>query len=189
MRRHVPAHAASAPPVPSRIAPSRPAATVRSSVVGNADAAGHAIAGLRVLVVDDDPDTVQLLAELLGQRSVDVRVSGSVEQALAEVARETPDLIISDIAMPGRDGYDLLKQVRTQIDAPMPVMAVSAYARVEDRARSAHAGFVAHVAKPLDVDELLVAIAEATGRTPDRRRRAATPGAASHGRFRAGVAT
>jgi signal transduction histidine kinase/ActR/RegA family two-component response regulator len=152
---------------PERAAlPLRQTAGAHAAAIGNADTAGRAIAGLRVLVVDDDPDTVQLLAELLGQREVVVRVSGSVEQAVAELARETPDLIISDIAMPGRDGYDLLKHVRTQVAPSLPVLAVSAYARVEDRARSAHAGFAAHVAKPLDIDELLVAMAAATGRTP-----------------------
>ena len=154
-------------PTPGRVPPPpRPAAEAQASSFGNADAAGRAIAGLRVLVVDDDPDTVHLLAELLGQRGVDVRTSESVDQALAELARDTPDLIITDIAMPGRDGYDLLKEVRAHVASRVPVLAVSAYARVEDRARSAHSGFAAHVAKPLDVDELFVAMAEATGRTP-----------------------
>jgi CheY-like chemotaxis protein len=147
------------------VLPARQTVDARAAAIGNADAAGRAIAGLRVLVVDDDPDTVQLLAELLGQHEVVVHVSGSVEQAVVELARETPDLIISDIAMPGRDGYDLLKHVRAQIASELPVLAVSAYARIEDRARSAHAGFAAHVAKPLDIDELLVAMAVATGRT------------------------
>jgi len=65
-----------------------------------------------------------------------------------------------------RDGYDLLKHVREQVPERVAMLALSAYARSEDRARSAQSGFAAHLAKPLDVDELLVAIADATGRSP-----------------------
>jgi CheY-like chemotaxis protein len=118
-----------------------------------------------VLVVDDDRDALHLLVELLEQRAATVRTARSVDEAVAEIARERPDVIITDIAMPVRDGYDLLKHVREQVPERVPVLALSAYARTEDRARSAQSGFAAHLAKPLDVDELLVAIADATGRT------------------------
>ena len=150
------------------VSTSAAAAQVRAAAEGGgagSDGAGRAIAGLRVLVVDDDADAVQLMVAILEQRGADVRTALSVDDALGEVARERPDVIITDIAMPGRDGYDLLKHVREQIPDRVPILAVSAYARTEDRARSAQSGFAAHLAKPLDVDELLVAIADATGGT------------------------
>jgi PAS domain S-box-containing protein len=133
--------------------------------IANGGTAGRLIGGLRVLVVDDDRDALHLLVELLEQRAATVRTARSVDEAVAEIARERPDVIITDIAMPVRDGYDLLKHVREQVPERVPVLALSAYARTEDRARSAQSGFAAHLAKPLDVDELLVAIADATGRT------------------------
>jgi len=131
-----------------------------------AGTAGRLISGLRVLVVDDDGDALHLLVELLEQHAAAVRTAQSVDEAVAEIARECPDVIITDIAMPVRDGYDLLKHVREQVPERVPMLALSAYARTEDRARSAQSGFAAHLAKPLDVDELLVAIADATGRSP-----------------------
>jgi signal transduction histidine kinase len=133
--------------------------------IANGGTAGRLIGGLRVLVVDDDPDALHLLVELLEQRAATVRTARSVDEAVAEIARERPDVIVTDIAMPVRDGYDLLKHIREQVPERVPVLALSAYARTEDRARSAQSGFAAHLAKPLDVDELLVAIADATGRT------------------------
>ena len=131
----------------------------------NDGAAGPSIGGLRVLVVDDDAEAVDLLVALLEQRAATVRTARSVDDAVSEIARERPDVIVSDIAMPGRDGYDLLRHVREHVAERVPVLALSAYARTEDRARSAQAGFAAHLAKPLDIDELLVAIADVTGRS------------------------
>ncbi len=139
----------------------RAAAAPPASVL---DAANRVIAGLRVLVVDDDPEALHLLVEILGQHGVSVHTAGSVEAALAEVERARPDVIVTDIAMPLHDGYDLLKRVRDQVATRVPVLALSAYARAEDRARTARSGFAAHLAKPLDADELLVAIANAAGR-------------------------
>jgi signal transduction histidine kinase/ActR/RegA family two-component response regulator len=127
----------------------------------------RAVAGLRVLVVDDDGDALELLGELLDQQGIGVRRAASVEEAIAELDREIPDAVVSDIAMAGQDGYDLIRKVRerpAEAGAGVPAVALSAYARTEDVERSLALGFAAHLAKPVELPELLSAIAEATGR-------------------------
>jgi PAS domain S-box-containing protein len=127
----------------------------------------RAVAGLRVLVVDDDDDARELLRELLDQHRIGVRLAGSVDEAIAELDREIPDAVVSDIAMAGQDGYDLIRKVRQRpaaAGAAVPAVALSAYARAEDVERSLASGFAAHLPKPVELPDLLNAIAEATGR-------------------------
>jgi signal transduction histidine kinase/CheY-like chemotaxis protein len=117
--------------------------------------------GVKVLVVDDEPDTLQVTQALLtscGARSV---VASSAKAALELLERERPQLLVSDIAMPDVDGYELVRRLRRHTDARLariPAIALSAFTRSEDIARAREAGFDAHVAKPLDTAVLLKAL-------------------------------
>lgn len=120
------------------------------------------LGGARVLVVDDEADSRELLLQLLASWGARAGGAGSVREALAVLAGEEPDVIVSDIAMPGEDGFALLEHVRggdDDRDAPLPVLALTAFARAEDRRRILSAGFDAHVAKPVEPDELRATIA------------------------------
>ena len=119
--------------------------------------------GVRVLVVDDDEDTLQLVAALLGQHGARVSTAASTAAALARLEHETTDVIVSDIAMPERDGYDLIRELRAREAARgaahTPAIALTAYARAEDRERSLAEGYQAHVAKPAEPADLLALVA------------------------------
>jgi PAS domain S-box-containing protein len=122
--------------------------------------------GLRVLVVDDDPDSNESVRALLASRGVDVRLAGSAHQAL-EVLREwLPDLLVSDIAMPGEDGYTLLARLRAagSPHRSVPAVALTAFTGREDREQMLSAGFAAHVPKPVRTTELMSAVATAARR-------------------------
>ncbi len=121
--------------------------------------------GLRVLLVDDDPDSNEAVRLLLVQSGADVRVAASASQALEILNRWTPDVLVSDIGMPVEDGYALLAKVRARADerGRIPAIALTAYAAVEDRVRLLSAGFQMHVAKPADPGELTAAIATVHG--------------------------
>lgn len=118
--------------------------------------------GASILVVDDEPDTRLLLKRLLEDRGAKIVTASSATEALAALAREKIDLLVSDIGMPRMDGYQLIAQVRAQDgqrSAPLPAIAVTAYARPEDRQRSLLAGYQSHISKPLEARELIAAIA------------------------------
>jgi len=128
-----------------------------------------ALSGVRALVVDDDSDTRELLAEVLRSRGVVVTAAASVDEGLAALDREVPDILLSDIAMPDRDGFDLIRRVRERPPdrgGHVPAVAITAYARPEDSERSLASGYQMHVTKPVDMDELLATVASltATGR-------------------------
>jgi signal transduction histidine kinase/ActR/RegA family two-component response regulator len=108
--------------------------------------------GARVLVVDDEADARDLVMAALTGTGADVRGVPSVSEALAVVGAAAPDVVVADLAMPGQDGYDLLARIRALEGraARTPVIALSAFARVEDRDRALMAGFSAHVAKPAE---------------------------------------
>ncbi|MBA5605978.1 hybrid sensor histidine kinase/response regulator [Duganella sp. FT3S] len=127
-----------------------------------APAALPALDGLRVLVVDDEPDARGLLQQLLQQQRAQPVCAASVDAALAAVERGDPHVIICDIGMPGQDGYDFIAALRGRGDT-RPVVALSAFARSEDRVRSLKAGFQAHLAKPVDPAELLSVVASLAG--------------------------
>jgi signal transduction histidine kinase len=131
------------------------------------------LGGLRVLVVDDEPDTRELVATILGECGVRVRAVASADEALREMERFRPQVLVSDISMPGRDGYDLIQTLRALPAADggrIPAVALTAHARAEDRRRSFLAGFDLHVAKPVDPAELLVVVAT-LGKQVERRDR------------------
>jgi signal transduction histidine kinase/ActR/RegA family two-component response regulator len=123
--------------------------------------------GITVLVVDDEPDTNEMLQSLLASCGAEVRVAASTRQALDILDRWRPALIVSDIGMPEQDGYALIRQVRERTRArggEIPAIALTAYARVEDRVQILTAGFQMHVAKPIDPSEL-IAVAASVARS------------------------
>lgn len=124
-----------------------------------------ALTGMRVLVVDDEADARELLVTVLEQFGAEPRAAGSVAEALEVLEELRPDVIVSDIGMPGEDGYVLLRKVRMLEAARgspcIPAVALTAYARGEDRRRALMAGFRMHVAKPVEPVELAEAIARA----------------------------
>jgi CheY-like chemotaxis protein len=121
---------------------------------------------LKLLIVDDDPNTRTLLSEALEGRGADVRASASAREARQTLVLWHPDLMISDVGMPRENGYDLIRRVR---DLPpseggrIPAIACTGYARAEDRARAMDAGFDAVVAKPVDLDLLVETIVHVAG--------------------------
>ncbi len=122
----------------------------------------RALEGMRVVVVDDEPDARGFVGALLGACGAEVTLASSADEGLAAVARVRPDALVSDIAMPGADGYTLIARVRAlppELGGATPAVAVSAFARAEDRERAARAGFERHLAKPIDPDELLDVLA------------------------------
>jgi CheY-like chemotaxis protein len=139
-----------------------PVAAASSSASGNGRATD--LTGLRIVVVDDEPDARDVISRVLSRAGATTTAAGSVREALAAITLERPDLIVSDIAMPDQDGYDLVRMVKEMADSngggpPIPALALTAYAREEDRQRCLSAGFQAHVAKPVDPSELLRVVA------------------------------
>lgn len=118
------------------------------------------VVGLRLLVVDDDPDTLETLATLLTNAGAEVRTASSAREALGVLSSYTPDVLVSDVALPKEDGFALLRQIRARAGARrLPTIALTARAGVEDVQRCLDAGFDAHLAKPPDAEHLLAAIA------------------------------
>ena len=119
--------------------------------------------GRRILVVDDDPDTSELLKTLLGTCGAEVRVAGSSAQAIEILDRWIPDVLVSDIGLPGEDGYALMRRVRSRLPAGggnVPAVALTAHAREEDRLLALAAGFQRHVPKPPDPTQLVSVVAD-----------------------------
>jgi signal transduction histidine kinase/ActR/RegA family two-component response regulator len=118
--------------------------------------------GLKVLIVDDEPDTLELLKVGLGHCGAEVMMARSVNDALEAMAASVPDVLISDIGMPLEDGYDLIRRVRALPAASggrVPAIALTAYARTEDRLQALKAGYQMHVPKPVELAELAAVIA------------------------------
>ena len=125
-------------------------------------AAGSLLRGVRILVVDDNADTCELLRTVLRQEGAEVAVAMSAEEALAALGRVKPDVLVSDISMPGEDGYTLMRKVRAQeatLGGRIAAVALTAHARPEDTEQAYLAGFQAHLAKPVDSTRLAMVIA------------------------------
>jgi len=117
------------------------------------------LAGLRVLVVDDEEDARQLVSAVLAPCDVRVRVAASASEALAALEREPFDAVVSDIGMPGEDGYAMIASIRARPTlGRMPVIALTAFARSEERAKILAAGFDTHLSKPVEPDELIAVV-------------------------------
>jgi CheY-like chemotaxis protein len=124
--------------------------------------------GLRILVVDDEEDARELLAAGLGQCGAEVVTASSAPEALEALAGGKFGVLVSDIGMPGEDGYELIRKVRalpSESGGRTPAVALTAYARAEDRLRAMRAGFEMHVSKPVELTELVVVVANLARRS------------------------
>ncbi|RPH54400.1 sensor histidine kinase, partial [bacterium] len=119
--------------------------------------------GVRVLVVDDEADARDLLGQILSRSGAEVEVAASAAEGLEALERFQPHVVVSDISMPGQDGYDFIRTLRRR-GHHLPDAALTAFARVEDRRRALLAGFQIHLAKPIDPGELTAAVASLAGR-------------------------
>ena len=129
--------------------------------------ATHVLDGLHVLVVDNDPDTLEMIAAALSAGRARVTAVPSVAEAFTIIGESKPDLIVSDIAMPIHDGYELIEHVRalrTDQSPGIPAVAITAYARPEDRERALAAGYQDYLPKPVEPLELIEILAKLAGR-------------------------
>jgi CheY-like chemotaxis protein len=118
--------------------------------------------GFRVLVVDDDVDTRELLEWVLKRAGAEVVAVSSAQEALEKLEKDKPHVLVSDIAMPDEDGYSLLRRVRAlppERGGRVPAVALTAHSLVQDRIQSLRAGFQSHVPKPVVPEELVEVIA------------------------------
>lgn len=126
---------------------------------------GPDLAGLRVLIVEDEPDARDLLAAVLADRGASVSAAEDAGQALAMFESCSPDVVVSDIEMPGEDGCSLIRRLRLRAGA-VPAIAISGFAAAKDAARALDAGFDVHVPKPIETAELVSAIRDLARRMP-----------------------
>ena len=127
--------------------------------------------GLRVLVVDDEADGRDLVKRVLSECRAEVLTAGSASEALALIEKGWPEVLVSDIGMPGIDGFELIRRVREMESATarrMPAIALTAFARSEDRTRALRAGYLVHVSKPVEPSELVATVASVAGRIEGR---------------------
>ena len=145
----------------------------RLRATGGPERAGHderALAGIRVLVVDDDSDICEVLQFVLEGQGAVVTVAASAAEALAALERSMPNVLLSDIAMPGGTGYDLMRKiVAREGDAAPPAAALSAYAMEQDLQEALASGFRMLLAKPIDPEALIAAVAALAGTSGDDR--------------------
>ncbi|HEY0323421.1 MAG TPA: PAS domain S-box protein [Pyrinomonadaceae bacterium] len=123
--------------------------------------------GLKILAVDDEADTRELLRVALMKCGSEVTVAGSVREALVLFNQSIPDVLISDIGMPEEDGYELIRRIRelpVSSGGDVPAVALTAYARAEDRLSVLRSGYQMHVAKPVELAELIAVVASLAGR-------------------------
>jgi len=121
----------------------------------------HSLLGLDVLIVEDSPDTLALLNTIFTNEGANVTAASSATEALDAVASKKPSLIISDIGMPGTDGYQFLEEIRRLPEmSQIPAIAISGYASQDDRQHALKVGYAALVAKPIDVEALFALIEE-----------------------------
>lgn len=135
---------------------------------GSRPAPGTPADGLRVLVVDDESDARDLIGHLLEASGMEVQVAASASEALDTYDGFDADVLISDIGMPGEDGYSLIRTVRTLTEEnkrAIPAIALTAFARKEDRMRALVAGFNLHIAKPVEPAVLVSAVLDLAGKT------------------------
>jgi CheY-like chemotaxis protein len=125
------------------------------------------LSGLRVLVVDDDADTLQLMKTALTSRQAKVTAVSSAGEAIQAILASRPDVLVSDIAMPEEDGYGLIRRIRAlehESEGAIPAVAITAYAKEEDRTRALSSGYQIYLAKPIELTELVSVVAKAARR-------------------------
>jgi PAS domain S-box-containing protein len=123
--------------------------------------------GVRALIVDDEKDALELIRQVLESQGATVMTAASADQALRLMETQPPDVLISDIGMPGMDGYQFMRQMRAAEpkNRRIPALALTAFARPDDRKHAILAGYQAHLAKPFDMAELAIVVAGLVGRT------------------------
>lgn len=137
------------------------------------------LSGIRVLVVDDETDARDLVATVLRGRGADVRLAGDADEALTELGKEMPDVLLSDVGMPKVSGYDLIKRIRSEFGAEgaeLPAIALTAYAREEDRRLAVEAGFHDHIPKPVEPADMIRIVATSARARPNPSRAAPEAG-------------
>jgi len=125
------------------------------------------LSGVNVLLVDDDSDTLTLMTTALTRRHANVTAVSSADEAIQAISKKRPDVLVSDIAMPDEDGYGLIEKVRLLENGAtqtIPAVAITAYAKEEDRERALSAGFQIYLAKPVELTELISVVARAARR-------------------------
>lgn len=124
--------------------------------------------GLRVLVVDDDADTLEVISILLMKSGAEVKTAASATEGMETLRQWVPDVLVFDVGMPSEDGYELIRKVRMlrpERGGELPAVALTAYARSEDRARALSSGYQMHLAKPVDPEDLISVVAGLAGRS------------------------
>ncbi|HEX8723617.1 MAG TPA: PAS domain S-box protein [Pyrinomonadaceae bacterium] len=158
----------SLPPLPARAGRADGGRRVNpASRTGGALDCPPGLEGLRVLVVDDEADTREVLLAVLASCGAQPTAAASAAEALRLLGRERYDVLVSDIGMPEEDGYDLIRRVRAlagERGGTIPAVALTAYARAEDRMRALRSGFQMHVPKPVEPAELITVVANLAGR-------------------------
>lgn len=142
--------------------------SVKENTSGTDERAASAIRGLRVLVVDDEVDTREWISQALEHYGTEVIAIATAKEVLEVLDRLKADILVSDIGMPVEDGYSLIAKVRSRSSeqgGEIPAIALTAYAREEDRRRSLQAGFQMHMSKPIEPLDLVRAIAKLAGRS------------------------
>ena len=145
----------------------------RRPAAGRAADSGFArsdLSGVTVLVVDDEDDARDLIRRVLEECDARVLTASTADEAVEAVQAQRPHVLVSDISMPDVDGYELLRRVRAlgpESGGRLPAIALTAFARAEDRMRALRAGFLLHVSKPVEPSELVAAVAGAAGRAGD----------------------
>ncbi len=132
-----------------------------SEAVSAADELGLSLEGLRVMAIDDEPDTLEMIRHILERCRAQVRTATSALEGLKQLRTWTPDVLVADIGMPARDGYWLIRRVRDlapERGGKVPAVALTAFARTEDRLRTLAAGYQTYVAKPVEPAELVAAV-------------------------------
>src|SRR6201996_571383 len=149
------------------------AAPSASEEVAANPASSSMLAGVRLLVVDDEPGARELIANVLQGYGAQVSLAESGQAALTQLFEQRPHVLVADLAMPGMDGYALIEQVRAldpDFGGRTPAIAVTGYASPLDRLRALQAGYQNHVAKPVEPQELAIVIASLTGRSAQDKR-------------------
>ena len=159
-RRRAPARATAASFIVRLPLAEKTAETRTGPAAGNGNR--PALQGAQILVVDDDPDALEMLTVVLTEAGAAVRTAASATEALALLRWIRPDVLVSDLAMPDEDGYSLIRNLRAierESGRETPAVALTAYVRVQDRARAQAAGFNVFVEKPVDPEELIAVLA------------------------------
>lgn len=131
------------------------------------DSKDFTLLGMKILIIDDEPDSLEIIKLILTNHHAGVIAVATAVEALVQLQRHRPDVIVSDISMPCMDGYEFIREVRSlpaDQGGQTPAIAITAFNRAEDRIRAIDAGFQKHLSKPIDLQILLNTIASVSGR-------------------------